>query len=65
MIAFIVGALTGPWCWAALIAIALIIFTAFWVPLAAVAVIRQKHGDREALHFEEWERELHTGERLP
>jgi len=47
VIAFIAHILLGPWCWAALIALVLAIFTAFWVPLAAIAVRRQRRKDRE------------------
>jgi len=47
MVSFLAGVLLGPWCWAVLIALVLAIFTAFWVPLAVIAVRRQRREDRE------------------
>jgi len=47
MVSFLAGVLLGPWCWAVLIALVLAIFTAFWVPLAVIAVRRQRRKDRE------------------
>ena len=47
MVSAIAGVLLGPWCWAALLALALAAFTAIWVPLAIVAVLRERRRDRE------------------